>query len=328
MTRTQAEKRLRELMAEAAAPVIPDPERTVAVAGRAFVEQLQARGRSKSHVETVESHLRVHLVPYFAERPIDRIGADEVTRLLARLRQSGRKPKTARNIFSTLHSVLDLAVRRGWVAANPCKLVEPPEVQPSTDIRYLSQAELIKLLNAGIPDDALGIVERPLYLMAAMSGLRQGELLGLRWRDLDFLARKVRVRQAWVRGEFKSPKSRRGARGVPLAEELVLALEALARSSVFTADDDLVFAHPQSGKPLDRSRVRKRFQRACRRAGVRVVRFHDLRHTFGTRIAASGEVSLRTLQECMGHRDAKTTLIYADYQPSERESEIVSRAFH
>jgi integrase len=63
------------------------------------------------------------------------------------------------------------------------------------------------------------------------------------------------------------------------------------------------------------------------RAGVRVVRFHDLRHTFGTRIAASGEVSLRTLQEWMGHRDAKTTLIYADYQPSEHEAQIASRAF-
>ena len=59
---------------------------------------------------------------------------------------------------------------------------------------------------------------------------------------------------------------------------------------------------------------------------MRVVRFHHLRHTFGTRVAASGEVSLRTLQEWMGHRDAKTTLIYADYQPGEREAEIVSRA--
>ena len=58
-----------------------------------------------------------------------------------------------------------------------------------------------------------------------------------------------------------------------------------------------------------------------------MVRFHDLRHTFGTRVAASGEVSLRTLQEWMGHRDAKTTLIYADYQPGEHEAEIVSRAF-
>jgi integrase len=87
------------------------------------------------------------------------------------------------------------------------------------------------------------------------------------------------------------------------------------------------FGDPETGDPLDRSNVRKRFQQACRRAGVRVVRFHDLRHTFGTRVAASGEVSLRTLQEWMGHRDARTTLIYADYQPGEHEAELVSRAF-
>ena len=122
-------------------------------------------------------------------------------------------------------------------------------------------------------------------------------------------------------------KSVRGIRGVPLATELVQALDGLRALSTFVADDDLVFAHPETGAPLDRSKVRKRFQAACRRAGVRVVRFHDLRHTFGTRMAATGEVSLRTLQEWMGHRDPKTTMIYADYQPGEREAEIVGRAF-
>jgi integrase len=218
-------------------------------------------------------------------------------------------------------------VKRGWSAGNPCKLVDPPEVQPSSDIRFLTQREFAAVIERGVPDDAWGRIERPLYLMATMTGLRQGELLALRWLDLDGDARKVRVRRAWVRDEFKTPKSRRGARGVPLADELLAALDHLAKRSAFVADDDLVFAHPETGKPLDRSKVRKRFQAACRRADVRVVRFHDLRHTFGTRLAASGEVSLRTLQEWMGHRDAKTTLIYADYQPGEREAEIVARAF-
>jgi integrase len=114
---------------------------------------------------------------------------------------------------------------------------------------------------------------------------------------------------------------------VPLAARAAADLERHFQTSAFQSDEDLVFAHPHTGGPLDRSNVRKRFQRACARAGVRTVRFHDLRHTFGTRVAASDEVSLRTLQEWMGHRDAKTTLIYADYQPGERESEIVERAF-
>jgi integrase len=112
-----------------------------------------------------------------------------------------------------------------------------------------------------------------------------------------------------------------------MADDVGNALTELRRGSLFFQDDNLVFAHPVTGVALDRSQVRKRFQRACRRAGVRVVRFHDLRHTFGTRIAASGEVSLRTLQEWMGHRDPKTTMIYADYQLGEHEAEIVSRAF-
>ena len=91
-------------------------------------------------------------------------------------------------------------------------------------------------------------------------------------------------------------------------------------------DADLVFCHPHSGRPLDRSRLLKRYKVALRRAGVRDVRFHDLRHTFGTRMAAAG-VPMRTLQEWMGHRDFKTTLIYADYLPGEREADLVDVAF-
>ena len=194
-------------------------------------------------------------------------------------------------------------------------------------MRFLTQEELVAVIDRGVKESKWAVVDRPLYLVAAMTGLRQGELLALRWIDLDLQAFKVRVRQAYVRGEFKAPKSRRGFRGVPLADRLIVELERLASSSAFTDDEDLVFGHPVTNDPLDRSKVLKRFQASCRRAGVRVVRFHDLRHTFGTRVAASGEVSLRTLQEWMGHRDARTTLIYADYQPGEREAELVSKAF-
>jgi integrase len=101
---------------------------------------------------------------------------------------------------------------------------------------------------------------------------------------------------------------------------------ALFQASSYQADEDLVFGHPHSGRPLDRSLLLKRFKAALARAGVREIRFHDLRHTFGTRIAAAG-VPMRTLQEWMGHRDFKTTLIYADYAPSANEAEIVNGAF-
>jgi len=326
LTKRQAERRLRELMG--AIEATSRPSRTITIAGTLFTEHLQAKGRSRSHLETVESHLRVHLVPFFGDRPVDRIDETHVTALVSHLRASGRAPKTIRNVLSTLHSVLDHSLRLRWITLNPCRLIDGPDLPSTAEVRYLDAGELEMLLRDGIPDDEWGRLECPLYLLAAMTGLRQGELLGLRWRDIDWLAHKVRVRQSYVRGEFKPPKSKRGSRAVPLARRVAAELERHFQSTPFQSDEDLVFAHPHTGGPLDRSKVRKRFQRACARAGLRTVRFHDLRHTFGTRVAASGDVSLRTLQEWLGHRDPKTTLIYADYQPGERESEIVERAFN
>jgi integrase len=162
-----------------------------------------------------------------------------------------------------------------------------------------------------------------------MTGLRQSELLGLRWRDVDWAAQRIRVRNTWVRGEHstegKSDLSTR--RSVPMADRLLAALDTWSTRTIYIGDEHLVFAHPQTGSPLDGSKVTKRFQSACRDAGVRPIRFHDLRHTFATQLAASGKVSLRTLQEFLGHADAKTTQIYAHYAPSAYEIEMVNAAF-
>jgi integrase len=113
---------------------------------------------------------------------------------------------------------------------------------------------------------------------------------------------------------------------VPLADRVAAELERHFQRFGYQADDDLVFCHPDSGRPLDRSKLLKRFKAALAAAGARAITFHGLRHTFGTRMAAAG-VPMRTLQEWMGHRDFKTTLRYADYAPSAHEAEQVSRAF-
>jgi integrase len=140
-------------------------------------------------------------------------------------------------------------------------------------------------------------------------------------------AMKVRVRQSYVRGEYGSPKSRRSVRAIPLASRLVAELEEHHKHTVWNQDQDLVLAHPHTGRPLDRVRLLLHFKAALQRADVRPVRLHDLRHTFATTVAASGAVSLRTLQEWMGHRDLKTTQIYADYMPGEREAQLIDAAF-
>ena len=178
------------------------------------------------------------------------------------------------------------------------------------------------------PPDVLGPVLRVLILTAAMTGLRQSELLGLRWRDVDWSAQRIRVRNAFTRGEHssrgKSDLSTR--RSVPMADRVLAELDRWSKRSAYTSETSLVFAHPQTGKPLDRTKVTRRFQEACTDARVTVITFHELRHTFATRMAAQG-VPLRKLQEWLGHADSKTTQIYTHYAPDEHEVALVNQGF-
>jgi integrase len=245
--------------------------------------------------------------------------------LVAKQRE-GLAANSVANQLTFLHAIFKHAMKKGWAVSNPVAAVDRPRDRAlDPDIRYLEKEEVEALLRA-VPDDRLGTVERPLYLVAAYCGLRQGELIALRWRDVDWSAGVVRVRRSYTRGASGTPKSRRSSRAVPMISRVGGDLDVLYRSSAFQADDDLVFAHPLTGGVYDASRLRKRFKAAVAAAELRSVRFHDLRHTFGTQAAAAG-VPMRTLQEWMGHRDFKTTLVYADYAPRTQEQALIERAF-
>jgi integrase len=120
-------------------------------------------------------------------------------------------------------------------------------------------------------------------------------------------------------------KSRRSSRAVPLADRVAAELERHFQRSNYQADDDLVFCHPETGNPCDASKLRRRFKKAVRSASVREVRFHDLRHSYGTAMAAAG-APLRSLMEWMGHADLQTTLRYADYSPGQAQGAAFAEA--
>jgi integrase len=326
LTRTQAEAELRRMMSTLQQTSTIGGRITVAEGGALLIESITAKGRKRATIQTYESHIRVHLAPFFATKRLDRIGRREVQAFVRHMTRTGLSTKTTCNALGVLHGIFELARREEWVLANPCSLVDRPRsAETDPDIHFLDLEEVEALLRA-VPGDDLGRVERPMYLAAAMTGMRQGELLALRWRDIDWTARRVRVRRNFVRGEFGTPKSKRSSRSVPLADRLAAELDQLHQRTTWRGDEGLVFAHPHTGKPIDRSKLLKRFKAALRAAEVREVRFHDLRHTFGTRMAAQG-IPMRALQEMMGHRDFKTTLIYADYTPSAHEAEWVEAAF-
>jgi integrase len=349
LTITQAEARFRK-MRETERPRATGERVTMVEAGEELRRRLEIRGRKKSHRLTVESDLRNHITPFFAGKELDKITPRDIERYIAtKLRPTVREnddspkkaagarktggpkkrlaPKTVRNHLNTMHSIFDIGLRLGWCQRNPVKLADRPVIKTTeTRIKFLDQPELEKLLSLPHPDDAFGAIEPTLYLTAAMTGLRQGELIGLRWRDIDFEARRVRVVSPYVRGEFNDPKSEDSGRSVPLGTRVANALSKLREQTLYPADSDLVFCHPETGHPLDRSKLVRRFKQAVAQADVRKITFHELRHTFGTRMAASG-VPLRTIQHWMGHADAKTTQIYAHYQPSDAEAESVDSAF-
>ena len=327
LTRAQAERALQQLIdAERALPAVGE-RLTLEEAGERYLVHLeQVMQRKPTTLQDYRIYLRRHLAPFFAGRSLDRIDAQLVAEFLVAKRRDGLSSKTVNNQLTFMHGIFRHGMKKGWTRANPVAAVDRArDDQVDPDIRFLDQEEVEALLRA-VPDDVLGAIERPLYLLAATSGLRQGELVALRWRDIDWTAGVVRVRRNYTRGAWGTPKSRRSSRAVPMIARVAGELDRLHQRTDFKADDDLVFAHPLLGSVLDASKLRKRFVDAVARAGLRPIRFHDLRHTFGTQAAAAG-VPLRTLQEWMGHRDYKTTLIYADYAPRTYERELMERAF-
>ena len=313
LTRVMAEQTMRRMMAEAVAP--PGQRYTVAEAGAVYIEHLELiMERKRSTIADYRGYLDRHLGPFFGGRPMDRIDRARVESYLLAKKRDGLSYKTIANQLTFLHGLFAFAVKREWVARNVVALVDRPRAPRFKDrrIKFLTREQLEALLRA-VPDDYLGEVERPLYLTAAMTGLRQGELIALRWCDVDWSASRVRVADNYVRGEFDSPKSHRG-RSVPMADRLAAELERHFQASRWRGENDLVFAHPLTGHVLDASKLRKRFYEALKRAELPRITFHGLRHTFGTQMAAAG-APIRAIQEWLGHADISTTEIYAHYAP-------------
>jgi integrase len=168
------------------------------------------------------------------------------------------------------------------------------------------------------------VQDAELVRVAAYAGLRRGELVALRWRDVDFAGRKIIVRRS-LSGETElgSTKSRR-AREVPLPDQAAAALDRLSRRDEFTGLDDYVFAN-RLGRRLDPSALRRRFERARDAAGLEPLRFHDLRHTYGSLLVAGG-IDLASVKAAMGHSKITTTERYLHARPAGELADRFTRA--
>lgn len=328
LTIAMAETRLRELMLSLR--VVTDETARVSLEelGYRYVDHADTvLLRKATTVQDYRIMIRRHFVPFFGDTVVDELKGRDVERYMRAKRVDGLAFKTIRNHTSLLHAIFEFGVRRDVLRENPMRRMDRiPSPAVDADIRFITLEELEALVE-GVPSGPFYVVDRAIYVAAAMTGLRQGELLALRWRDVDRSAGVLRVRRTYTRGAFSTPKTRRATRAVPMADRVASELRQLGETAAFSHDDDLVFGHPQLGSVLDPSSLRKRMAIALHAAGVRQIRFHDLRHTYGTLMAGAG-APMRLLQEWMGHRDYKTTLIYADYAPDLAQgARYAARAF-
>jgi integrase len=273
------------------------------------------RSRKPSTVAGYRSIVHSQLLPTFGELPVESITTAMIERWVGSF---GHAASTRVKALVLMHGIYQRARKVWGLPVNPVSDVEKPPVARSGDIDVFSPEEVWALVRAASSEQDAAI-----FLTAAFTGLRRGELLALRWRDIDFAGSVVRVRASYAHGAMTTPKSGR-VRSVPLAPDVASALARLGGRERFTGDGDLVFPGATGGY-LDGSALRRRYDSALARAGLRKLRFHDLRHTFGTRMIAKADI--RRVQEWMGHADIQTTMKYLHYAPRAEDARLVAEAF-
>src|ERR1700759_641013 len=263
LTRTQAEREFRKMQErEELRPHRPLASRSMTVddVATSLRERLELRGVSKPYRETCGHMQRIHVKPLIGERNASQGTRDDIEAFARMLLKRELSPQSVRNILGFLNSVFEHGIDRGWVADNPVQRAEKPRRRGtgvSPDLQFLTLSELEAVIRA-IPDrvvirepaltrrgrpgpapppspDVLGPVLRVLTLAAALPGLRQSELLGLRWGDIDWVTQRIRVRHPFVRGEpspdGKSELSTR--RSVPLPSRLAKELDLWSRRTAY-----------------------------------------------------------------------------------------------
>jgi integrase len=325
-TKSMAEDWLRDVLVEARRGTLPGMVLTGATFADAAAEFLRYarddRALKPSTLRGYRSIIDAYLLPAFGERRLEEISTPKIERWRGELTPAGRVERLGNSsknrIVVLLHGVFARACKVYGLPVNPVSAVERHLVRSSGDIDVFSPEEVWSLVRAAGSEQ-----DGAIYLTAAFTGLRRGELIALRWRDIDFVGSTVRVRASYAGGALTAPKSGK-VRSVPLAPEVGQVLAKLSEREWFVGEDDLVFPG-ERGTYLDGSALRRRYLKALDHAALRRLRFHDLRHTFGTRTIAKADI--RRVQEWMGHADVQTTMRYLHYAPREEDAKIVAEAF-
>lgn len=260
--------------------------------------------------ERYEEISRKHLTPELGSTKLNNLTPAQVQGLYRRKLDSGASPRTVQYIHATLHKALKQAVKWGLIPTNVTEAVTPPRLLKK-EIKPLSP-EQVQIFLKSIEGDRLEAI----YVLAITTGLRQGELLGLKWEDIDLDAGMIRVRRTLSKSNkslvFNPPKSAKGNRNVGLTD---LGIRILKKHQTlqnedkvsWTEDHGLIFPNTDGRPRSSRGYLTEALKKVIKKASLPEIRFHDLRHTCATLLLTRG-IHPKIVQEMLGHSTISITL--------------------
>jgi len=280
---------------------------------------------------TYESSFRVHIIPQFGHLRLDQIDRQKIEGFIAKLVKKDMAKDSIRLILAALSILFTQAVEHKLVTENPVKGVGKfyrKAPKRHKEIEPLTEEESLAFLEATLTYDPK---HYPLFLLALHTGMRSGEIGGLQWPDIDWNSKFISVRRAIVRGHITTPKTKGSERKVDCSDDLLRVLADLRRRC---QEQALKSGSPlclwvficQKNKPVGMNNVKAiYFKRALRKAGLRDIRFHDLRHTYASLLLAQGEPVTYVANQ-LGHANPGITLkIYSHWIPNESQREAVNK---
>jgi len=281
------------------------------------------RGLKPSTIRDYKSAVHKHLIPAFGTMRLE----DVTGPAIEKWRSNGIASKEL-----TLRPAIKLTTILHGIFERACRVYGLPR-NPVDDVERLRERYAAENYDFYTPEDVWALArnadseqDAAIYLVAAFAGLRMGEILALRVKDIDFDAEAIRVfGNLDEAAGIVRPKGGHG-RSVPMVEPVAQALARLLQREHLTSPDDPLFPGPARGGYLDRSHLRKRYKAAQTNAELRPLRFHDLRHSFGS-LAVNKANSIVELQHWLGHADARTTHRYTHYKQQSDAATRLAGAF-
>ena len=285
-----------------------------------WIEYKRTRIRSTTW-SMYEGHLRNHFTE-LNEKRIDRISTATVEGFITAKQASGVSLPMIKKLMVTLGQVMGYAARHKMITHNPVRDSERPRATGTP-----GENHEMKILE---PDQIKALIEvesnqkyRTLYLTAIMSGARQGELLGLRWSDLDLDRKQLHIRRTFNHGRYFEPKTKGSIRKIDMAPVLVKELVSWKLASGGRGDD-LIFPSGDGTPMICHNMKNRHFFPALKAAGIAAIRFHDLRHTYASLLLAQGE-NVKYIQTQLGHSSPTVTLNVYSHLLKETNQEAACR---